>query len=117
MKDRRRSRRKKEANMLTLESVTEDSRQPNKKIITAFTDNISLCGFKIIADTYFSVDSLVKADVSLSKTKKTIDVTGKVRWITDLAENTYEIGIEIVDTSKENIQIFYDHLYKYDSEN
>ena len=83
----------------------------------AFTDNISLCGFKIIADTYFPVDSLVKADVSLSKTDKTIDVTGKVRWVKDIAENTYEIGIEIVDTSKENIQIFYDHLYKYDSEN
>ena len=117
MKERRKSKRKKESNKLTLEAVAEDGRRPHKKINIAFTDNISLCGFKIIADTHFPVDSLVKADVSLSKTDKTIDVTGKVRWVKDIAENTYEIGIEIVDTSKENIQIFYNHLYKYDSEN
>jgi len=117
MDERRKTRRKKEANKLSLEPIPKDNSQASKKISIAFTDDISLCGFKIITDTYFPVDSFVKADVSLSKAQKTIDVTGKVRWIKDLADDTYEIGIEIVDTTRENIRIFYDHLYKYDGEN
>lgn len=113
MVERRKSRRKKEVNKITLQPITSAESYPHKKIHIAFTEDISLCGFKIMSDRKFPVDSLMKIDISLTGSQKTITVTGKVRWVNDIARDTYENGIEIIDTTRENIGIFYQHLYKY----
>jgi hypothetical protein len=36
---------------------------------------------------------------------------GKVKWIRNLDDEVYEIGLEIVDTFKESIRILTGHLY------
>jgi hypothetical protein len=113
MVERRRSRRKKEVNKIAIEPIVSTADYPHKKINIAFTNDISLCGFKIITDTKYPVDSLMKVDISLSSAQKTINVTGIVRWVSEIARDTHEIGIEILDITKENIGIFYEHLYKY----
>lgn len=113
MVERRKSRRKKEVNKITIEPITMAKSHPYKKINIAFTNDISLCGFKIISDTKYPVDSLMKIDISLSGSQKTINVTGRVRWVSDIANDTYENGIEITDITREDIGIFYQHLYKY----
>lgn len=113
MVERRKSRRKKEVNKVTLVPEPSANGLPNKKINLAFTNDISLCGFKIISDNKFPVDSLMKINISLNGTEKTINVTGKVRWVSEIANDTYEIGIEIIDITRDDISVFYRHLYKY----
>jgi len=117
MAERRKSRRKKEVNKVALEPMPSAKSYPGRKINIAFTNDISLCGCKIVSDTRFPVDSLMKIDISLNGSQKTINVTGKVRWINDIANDTHENGIEITDITRENIRIFYEHLYKYIDEN
>ncbi|MGB6340757.1 MAG: PilZ domain-containing protein [Candidatus Aminicenantaceae bacterium] len=110
MKERRKSRRTKEGNRVEIKPVSEDKGHPGKNNGFSITDDISLYGIKVMTEPFFPVDSLLKIDLSLAKTKKIVTMTGKVRWIKSLGNNLNELGIEMVDTTKDNIKILFEHL-------
>lgn len=39
-------------------------------------------------------------------------MTGKVIWINQLSDQLYELGIETVEASMDNIKVLIEHLYK-----
>ncbi len=116
MNEKRKSRRKKEGNLVTIDLISEEESQSSEKTSFAISDDISICGIKILSETLFPIDSLLRIKLTLEKTKKTINMTGKVRWARSLSDKLHEIGIEIEDTTKENIKILFKHLYIYEDE-
>jgi hypothetical protein len=110
MKERRKSKRKKEGNRVEIEPVSKDKEHPGENNGFAITDDISLYGIKVITEPFFPIDSLLKIDLSLAKTKKIVTMTGKVRWIKRIGDNLNELGIEIVGTTKDNIKILFEYL-------
>jgi hypothetical protein len=112
MKERRKSIRKKEGNIVEIELISGNKEQPRKNDSFAITDDISLYGIKVMTDPIFPIDSLLKIDLSLAKTKKTITMTGRVRWIKRVGDNLNELGIEIIDITKVNIKILFKYLIK-----
>lgn len=112
MKERRKSIRKKEGNRVEIELMSGNKEQPGKNNSFAITDDISLYGIKVMTDSVFPIDSLLKIYLSLAKTKKTVTMTGKVKWIKKVGDNLNEVGIEIIDITKDNIKILFEYLIK-----
>lgn len=110
MKERRKSKRKKEGNRVEIELLSKDNGYPGEKNGFAITDDISLYGIKVMTEPFFPIDSLLKIDLLLAKTKKSVTMTGKVRWIKRIGDNLNELGIEMVDATKDNIKILFEYL-------
>ena len=110
MKERRKSKRKKEGNRVTIEPISEDKGLTGENNGFAITDDISLYGIKVMTEPYFPIDSLLKIDLSLAKAKKIVTMIGRVKWIKRIGDNLNELGIEMVDATKDNIKILFEYL-------
>lgn len=78
----------------------------------SLTENMSVCGLKIVTDAFIPKGSLCDIELSLVWSFSTIRITGKIIWIEDLTDKFYELGVEIVDASEEKIRILTEHLAK-----
>ncbi|MGD8540129.1 MAG: PilZ domain-containing protein [Candidatus Aminicenantes bacterium] len=118
--ERRREARKKEGNRVTIETAlqnrADDDTAPTKKISFSITEDISLKGIKVISETFFPVDTLLKIDLSLAELLEPLRLQGKVKWIRSHEGDLYEIGIEFIDASPEQMKTLVDHMYKYEEE-
>ena len=114
MTERRKEESKKEGNRVTIEALHNDQTPSGERVTFAVTDDISFRGIKILSDTPYPINSLLSIELFLGIIKKKINVTGKVRWIFSLGEETYEMGIEIetANTSGDDKQILIDHVYR-----
>jgi hypothetical protein len=110
MKERRKSKRKKEGNRIEIEPISKDNGYQGKNNGFAITDDVSLYGMKVIIESFFPIDTLLRIDLSLLKTKKSVTMTGKVRWVKRIGDNLNELGIEMVDVTKDNIKILFEYL-------
>jgi hypothetical protein len=110
MEERRKSKRTKEGNRVEINPVSQDKGHPRKNNGFAITDDISLYGLRVMTEPFYPIDSLLKIDLSLAKTKKIVSMTGKVRWIKSIEDNLNELGIEMIDATKENIKILFEYL-------
>ena len=110
MKERRKSKRRKEGNRVEIEPLSKDKGYPGKNDGFAITDDISLYGIKVMTEPFFPIDSLLKIDLSLARTRKVVTMTGKVRWIERIGDNLNELGIEMVDATMDNIKILFEYL-------
>jgi c-di-GMP-binding flagellar brake protein YcgR len=119
-KERRRETRKKEGNRVTIETApqerTDTGTAITKKISFSLTEDISLKGIKVISDQFFSIDTLLKIELSLAELREPLTLQGKVKWIRSHEEDLYEIGIEFTDASPEHMKALVDHMYKYEEE-
>ncbi len=97
---------------MTIDLVSKDKIDSSNKSSFAISEDISICGIKILSETIFPIDSQLRIQLSLARAKKTVNMTGQVRWVKSLDEKLHEIGIEILDTSMENIKILFEYLYK-----
>ena len=111
MIERRREKRKKEVNRVSVEYLPEGPIQGSKKINYGLTEDMSLNGIKILTDSFFPIHKVMKISLSLGRNYETIYMIGKVKWIRNLEDEVYEIGLEIVDTFMESIRILTGHLY------
>jgi c-di-GMP-binding flagellar brake protein YcgR len=118
--ERRRETRKKEGHRITIEIVPQDradaEKATTKKISFSLTEDISLKGIKVISETFFPIDTLLKIELSLVELNERLDLQGKVKWIRSHEEELYEIGIEFIDASSKHMQVLVDHMYKYEEE-
>ena len=111
MIERRKEKRRKEVNRISLEYLTEDQLYRSKKVNFGLTEDLSLCGVKILTDTFFPIGKVMKVSLSLGRNYETIYLIGKVRWINSLDDEAYEIGLEVVDTFEKSMRILTGHLY------
>ena len=111
MIERRKEKRTKEVNRISMEYLTEGQIYRSKKINFGLTEDLSLCGIKILTDSFFPIDKVMKISLSLGRDYETIDMIGQVRWVRSLDEEAYEMGLEVVDTFEKSIRLLTGHLY------
>jgi hypothetical protein len=111
MIERRREKRKKEINRISIEYLPEGQIYRSKKVNFGLTEDLSLCGIKILTDKFFPIDKVMKLSLSLGRNYETIYLIGKVKWAKSRGEEAYEIGLEVVDTFEKSIRILTGHLY------
>lgn len=111
MIERRRERRKKEINRVSIEYLTDAQFYKGKRVNFGLTEDLSLCGIRILTDRFFPIDKVMKISLCLGKDYETVYLIGKVKWIKSLGEEAYEVGLEVVDTFEKTVRILTGHLY------
>ena len=72
-----------------------------------------MSGAKLQGNILLPVDSIIKIDITLNSLEEKITTIGKVKWNKVIIENdSYEAGVEFVDTPDEAIQKLYEQTQK-----
>jgi hypothetical protein len=109
--EKREAKRITEETRITITLLSKDLVPPGKTFSYNLTKDISLKGVKIRANTFLPINALLKIELSLTKPIRLISVLGKIRWIKTLyAGESFEIGIEFVEPSSEDIRILTRHI-------
>lgn len=111
MKEKREARRINERAAVAISLASLDYPHVDKKIAHCLTEDISIKGIKIQSEKFFPINSILKIQLSLKEPTRLINVLGKIRWIKKLkACEVFEMGIEIVGTSKEDLGVLKRHI-------
>jgi c-di-GMP-binding flagellar brake protein YcgR len=111
MKEKRKARRISERAEVAINPAGLDDPPLDKKIAHCLTEDISLSGMKIQSENFFPINSILKIQLSLKEPTRLINVLGKIRWVKKLkACEGFEMGIEIVGTSKEDQGVLKRHI-------
>jgi hypothetical protein len=111
MIERRREKRRKEVNRVSLEYLPEGQIYRSKKVNFGLTEDLSLCGIKILTDKFFPIGKVMKISLCLGRNYETIYLIGRVKWAKSRGEEAYEIGLEVEDTFEKSVRILTGHLY------
>jgi hypothetical protein len=111
MQDRRKQKRKQDANTVDLKPYNDYMQAFIKHSSFALTENISVGGVKIITDTFLPLDSVIRLEINMARSRQRVTLPGRVKWITEHRdEHIYEMGLEFVDTSLHNTQTLKKYL-------
>jgi hypothetical protein len=112
MDEKRKERRLDEENKVTISVFSKDKSTHAKGNFFALTKDISLNGLKIHTDVMLDIDTVLKIEIALAKSKKLISVIGRVKWVSQLyGDEVFETGVEFVDTPPDRVLSLLDHLY------
>lgn len=96
---------------MTITPLESYDRPAAGKIIRHTTKDISLGGIRIQSNQFLPINSTLKIELSLKSPGRLITAYGRVRWIkSSRTAESFEMGIEFVDTSQEIIQVLKNHL-------
>ncbi|NIM59349.1 MAG: hypothetical protein GTO16_10465 [Candidatus Aminicenantes bacterium] len=113
MSEKRRERRVREQALFTITLLSKDTAETHPKVIHHTTEDISLTGAKIHTNAFLPVGSFLKIDLSLTEPPQMISAYAKVRWVKSVyADESFELGIEFVDTSISIIRSLKEHFDK-----
>ncbi|MBS3818364.1 PilZ domain-containing protein [bacterium] len=115
--DRRKQKRRKEENRVEIEAFSGKNHTSTTKQSYAFTKDISLNGLRLQSDVSFSVDSLLRMKLTLSKSRKTLVMRGRVKWVRAHHKDFYEIGVEFEQAMPAEYITLIGHLYGASEEN
>jgi len=103
MQDKRKAARISEKAPATVSPSGYGAPDIDQKLTRCLTEDISIKGIKIQSENFFPMNSTLKIQLSLKEPSRLINMVGKIRWIRKLkASDAYEMGIEIVGTSRED---------------
>jgi c-di-GMP-binding flagellar brake protein YcgR len=112
MKERRRDPRVNEENKVTLNLLANGSPQGPKSVYHSLTKDISLGGIRVMTDAPLAVDSRIKVELTLAKSRKRIRAVARVRWVKELfGQDVFDMGLEFVDIDPEAELALIDHIY------
>ncbi|MBC8357878.1 MAG: PilZ domain-containing protein [Candidatus Aminicenantes bacterium] len=113
MSEQRRAKRVREEAQVTITLISKDLLPVGKKISYHLTKDISSTGIKIRASAFLPINAVLRIDISFEKPPRVIHAFGKVRWVKSIyADELFEMGIEFVDTSQENIELLKEYIEK-----
>ncbi|MFC2165198.1 PilZ domain-containing protein [Acidobacteriota bacterium] len=116
MDSKRREKRFKEENRVVIHYAQENKDSVEYSETNAATHDISLGGARIQVDKLFPVDSIIRIQISLSRSGEAIKVDGKVKWINKIQdEDLYEIGVEFLHHISKTVLSLIRHLYAEDT--
>ncbi|MBN1365260.1 MAG: PilZ domain-containing protein [Syntrophaceae bacterium] len=114
MKERRKAKRIKDINEVTLTVISGGKKIPTGKSFYNYSGDISVTGAKIQANILLPVDTLLKMDFTLKTLQKQITALGKVKWVKVIIEDEYyEAGVEFIDTPGDAIKKIKDYISNY----
>lgn len=112
MKERRRDPRISEENKVTLNLMANGNLQGPKAVYYSLTKDVSLGGIRVITDAPLAIDSRIKVDLTLAKSRKRIRAVARVRWVKELfGKDVFDMGLEFVDIDPEAELVLIDHVY------
>jgi hypothetical protein len=104
MEERRKVKRLKEEDELTITVLSGGENLPKEKIFYTLSKDISSSGARIQSNSFLPVDTLLNIKVMLKNTPQMISALGKVKWIKSIfADEFFEAGLEFVNISREMI--------------
>lgn len=110
--EKRRERRRREQNRVTLEIINEEGPESGKKICHAVTRDLSLGGMRISCNTFYPVNTPLKINLTLNRSRRLLRVMGTIRWIRSLFEDElFDFGLKFEDLSPEISMNLIEHLY------
>ena len=111
--DRRREPRREDGCTITLTRRNSTGRGGEKVIYYGQTKNASPSGLKIDCDVQFPVGTVLSIKLQSPRTRRLIQASGEVKWVTPNADGqSFEVGLEFVETSVRNIMDLLEHIYK-----
>jgi hypothetical protein len=100
-----------EQNEITITILSGIKDIPKEKIIYNSSQDISMSGTKIQGNVLLPIDTFLKIDLTLKNLKQKVTVFGKVIRNKVLVEGeSYEAGVEFVDTPSESIKKLEDYI-------
>jgi c-di-GMP-binding flagellar brake protein YcgR len=111
--EKRKDSRIREEDKVVVELLSEIDPPPAKRVFNALTKDISPGGIRLMTNVILPVNSLVRMELVLSKRRKLIQATGKVRWTRSVyGEELFEMGVEFTEIDLEDKMVLLEHTYK-----
>jgi c-di-GMP-binding flagellar brake protein YcgR len=111
MKERRRDPRTREENKVVLTPIGAGSGSL-RGTCYSLTKDISVGGIRIMTDASLDVESCVRLEITLTKSRTRIRAVACVRWVKELfGKDVYEMGLEFVEIGPDDRLALMDHLY------
>jgi c-di-GMP-binding flagellar brake protein YcgR len=111
MVEKRKSKRVRKENSITIVVRPEESSPLSRKTCHALSKDISLHGLRIRCPEFFPVNERLKLQISFAHPSQIVNAQGKVCWIKDIPNlDYYEAGLTFVDLSAENQKILKDRI-------
>ena len=111
MDEKRRERRLKDENEITIHIVPGGKKPLKEKFFYNYSKDISMSGARIQSHSFFPVDTHLMIEMKLKTLHQMITVLGKVKWIKNIfGEEFYEEGVEFVNTPDEAIKKLGDYI-------
>jgi len=97
MEEKRKSKRYKRENEITITIACDMENYPAKKILYNLSKDISDTGIQIQVNHFLPVNSHVHIKIKCDDPPQLIEALGKVKWIrSTFADERYEAGLEIL---------------------
>jgi hypothetical protein len=107
----RKAERLNEENEVTITILSEITNLPKEKINYNYSEDISMTGTRIQGNVLLPIDTFLEIDLTLKNSKQKVTVFGKVKRNKVIVEGeSYEAGIEFVDTPDESIKKLEDYI-------
>ncbi len=111
MVEKRREERLLQENEISITIASKGRNGLSGKTKYHLSQDISAHGARIQSNTFLPVDTLIKIQLTLRNPPRLMTAVGKVRWVRSLyKDESYEAGLEFVDTSPDTIQQLADHI-------
>jgi hypothetical protein len=107
----RKAERLDEENQINITILSGLTNPSNKEISYNYSEDISMTGTRIKGNILLPIDTFLEIDLILKNSKQMVTVFGKVKWNKVVEEGqTYEAGVEFVDTPDESIKKLGDYI-------
>jgi len=111
MKERRRDPRVSEENKVVLTPLSDGNDAPKGTYYT-LTKDISVGGMRIMTDAPLAVDTRVRVEITLAKSRIRVQALARVRWVKELfGKDVYETGLEFIEVTPDVELALIDHMY------
>jgi c-di-GMP-binding flagellar brake protein YcgR len=112
VENKRKDKRFQEKNEVVIQFALEGHEGNDNVGTKAATYDISLGGARILTPKSFPVDTVMRIEIKLSKSKQTIKVDGIVRWIKESPDkDSCELGVEFLHKISKSVLSLIRHLY------
>ena len=111
MKERRRDPRVSEEHKVVLTPLSDGAAAPKGTYYT-LTKDISVGGIRIMTDAPLAVDTRVRVEITLGKSRVRLQALARVRWVKELfGKDVYETGLEFIEVKPDVVLALMDHMY------
>ena len=112
MDNKRKDKRFEEKNKVVIQFAFESHEPNNNTKIKAITRDISLGGARIVSPKSYPVDTVLRIEINLSKSKQIVKLDGIVRWSKLSSDHeSCELGIEFLHKISRSVLSLIRHLY------
>ena len=111
MKDRRREPRTREENRVVLTLLPEEGQEPRGPYY-CLTKDISVGGIRIMTDAPLAVDTRVRVEITLGKSRLRVQALARVRWVKELfGKDVFDTGLQFCGLDGPTELALIEHIY------